>query len=102
MSAELDRAGTGPRDARLTAWVYGRVQGVGFRASTRMRATDLGLNGSAANRDDGSVQVVAEGPEHACRELLDWLEHGRTPGRVTRVTRRWGAPSGAQHGFTER
>lgn len=88
--------------ARLTAWVFGRVQGVGFRASTRMRASALGLTGSAANLDDGSVQVVAEGPEAACRELLAWLENGATPGRVTRVTHRWATPTGDQRGFTER
>lgn len=97
LAAELDRA-----PARLTAWVFGRVQGVGFRASTRMKAGRLGLAGSAANLDDGSVQVVAEGPESACRELLAWMESGETPGRVTRVTHRWGAPSGDQRGFTER
>lgn len=88
--------------ARLTAWVFGRVQGVGFRASTRMRAASLGLEGSAANLDDGSVEVVAEGQESACRELLAWLENGNTPGQVTRVTHRWGVPAGDQRGFTER
>ena len=107
LAAALDQpggpeAGPGPRDARLTAWVYGRVQGVGFRASVRMKAAELGLAGSAANLGDGSVEVVAEGPEHACQDLLAWLESGRTPGRVTRVTHRWAAPAGNLRGFAER
>jgi O-acetyl-ADP-ribose deacetylase (regulator of RNase III)/acylphosphatase len=95
-------AGSGRRTARLTAWVYGRVQGVGFRASVRYKAAELGLAGSAANLDDGSVQVVAEGAEAACRDLLAWLESGETPGRVANVTHRWAAPAGNFRGFSER
>lgn len=87
---------------RLTAWVDGRVQGVGFRAWVRMKAHELGLAGSATNLDDGSVEVVAEGPESGCRELLDALRSGATPGRVTRVTQRWGTASGGPSGFVER
>jgi O-acetyl-ADP-ribose deacetylase (regulator of RNase III)/acylphosphatase len=104
LAAELARlAGPGERrTARLTAWVYGHVQGVGFRAVVRMKAAELGLAGSAANLDDGSVQIVAEGSEAACRGLLAWLDSGETPGRVTRVTHRWAAPAGNLRGFTER
>jgi acylphosphatase len=106
LAAELAGTGSGPRSAgprtaRLTAWVHGRVQGVGFRASVRLKAAELGLAGSAANLDDGSVQVVAEGAETACRDLLDWLEGGETPGRVTNVTHRWAAPAGNVRGFME-
>ena len=49
-------------DVRLTAWVHGRVQGVGFRWWTRCRALELGLTGYAANQADGRVLVVAQGP----------------------------------------
>jgi acylphosphatase len=76
-----------PGLVRLTAWADGRVQGVGFRAWVRMKATRLGLAGSATNLDDGRVEVVAEGPEQQ--------------GRVTRVTERWGHPQGRLRGFTE-
>lgn len=110
LAAELDRAAEagsgssspGPPPVRLTAWVYGRVQGVGFRATVRLKAAELGVAGSAANLDDGSVEVIAEGPEAACRDLLAWLDSGQTPGRVTRVTHRWAAPAGNFRGFTER
>ncbi len=47
---------------RLTAWVHGRVQGVGFRWFTRARALELGLVGHATNHQDGRVLVIAEGP----------------------------------------
>jgi acylphosphatase len=84
---------------RMTAFVRGRVQGVGFRWWTRARALELGLTGSATNLADGRVEVVAEGPEAACRALLALLPGG--PGQVEFVAERWGAPRGGQ-GFLER
>jgi acylphosphatase len=87
---------------RLTAWVRGRVQGVGFRWWTRSRALELGLVGKAANLDDGRVEVVAEGPRESCERLLDALRGPFTPGKVDTVTERWGAPRGDLHGFVER
>ncbi|WP_140397059.1 acylphosphatase, partial [Escherichia coli] len=45
----------------IIAWVYGRVQGVGFRYTTQYEAKKLGLTGYAKNLDDGSVEVVACG-----------------------------------------
>ncbi len=45
----------------IIAWVYGRVQGVGFRYTTQHEAKRLGLTGYAKNMDDGSVEVVACG-----------------------------------------
>jgi acylphosphatase len=88
--------------ARLTAWVDGRVQGVGFRWWVRSQALRLGLAGAATNLSDGRVEVVAEGGEQACGELLALLSGPSTPGRVTGVTYRWGSPHGDVSGFTER
>jgi acylphosphatase len=91
--------------ARLTAFVRGRVQGVGFRWWTRARALELGLVGSATNLADGRVQVVAEGPRERVATLERLLEDavvpGR-PGRVDGVVTQWGTPRGDIHGFTER
>lgn len=86
---------------RLTAWVKGRVQGVGFRWWTRARALELGLTGSATNLDDGRVEVVAEGPREALEHLLELLRGGTTPGRVDHVAQRWGDARGVE-GFVER
>ncbi|MBB5955497.1 acylphosphatase [Saccharothrix tamanrassetensis] len=90
------------RTVRLTAWVRGRVQGVGFRWWTRARALELGLVGSASNLRDGRVEVNAEGTEDACRSLLAALRSGRTPGRVESVVERWSGPRGGLTGFVER
>jgi acylphosphatase len=87
---------------RLTAWVRGRVQGVGFRWWVRSRALELGLVGSAANLSDGRVEVVAEGSREACDALLDALRGSGPPGRVSGVTERWSDARGDLSGFVEK
>lgn len=87
---------------RLTAWVHGRVQGVGFRWFTRARALELGLVGHATNHADGRVLVIAEGPRPSLESLLTWLRSGETPGRVRLVVESWDAARGDLVGFVER
>jgi acylphosphatase len=89
-------------DVRLTAWVHGHVQGVGFRWWTRSRALELGLTGFAANKPDGRVQVVAQGPRVACEQLLGLLDGGDTPGRVDKVIADWSDAREQITGFQER
>lgn len=87
---------------RLTAWVHGRVQGVGFRWWTRSRALELALVGSARNTGDGRVHVIAEGPRENCEKLLELLRSGTTPGRVDLVVEDWSDAQGGLSGFVER
>src|ERR1700730_12416768 len=93
-------------DVRLTAWVHGRVQGVGFRWWTRSRALELGLTGYAANQADGSVLAVAQGPREAGRELLALLEYGASwpsrRGRVDKFVADGSQPPEQIRGFSER
>lgn len=95
----------GASRARLTAFVRGRVQGVGFRWWVRARALELGLAGSVTNLDDGRVQVVAQGEHGACIRLLELLAEqpssaGR-PGEVSAVTDQWSEPRDTGPGFGE-
>ncbi|MFC4126530.1 acylphosphatase [Nocardia rhizosphaerae] len=87
---------------RLSAWVHGMVQGVGFRWWTRSRALELGLIGYARNHSDGRVHVVAEGPRSAGEKLLDLLRSGHAPGRVDLVVESWEPARGDMTGFEER
>jgi acylphosphatase len=90
-------------DVRLTAWVRGRVQNVGFRWYTRAKALEIsGLTGFAVNLDDGRVQVGVEGPRENCEALLEWLRGDGTPGRVDGVTEIWGRSRGGYNGFVIR
>nr|WP_206208045.1 acylphosphatase [Ahniella affigens] len=66
--------------------VHGRVQGVSFRAATRLQALRLGLRGYARNRPDGTVEVLAIGPETGLAQLESWLWRGPVLARVDHVT----------------
>ncbi len=67
------------------ARVFGRVQGVYFRASAAARAAELDVAGQARNLPDGSVEVLAVGAAAAVESLLSWLSHGPPLARVDRV-----------------
>ncbi|HIP87509.1 MAG TPA: acylphosphatase [Anaerolineales bacterium] len=90
------------KQARLHAVVEGRVQGVNFRYYTVRTARRLGLTGWIANRWDGTVETVAEGPRPALEALLNFLHEGPPAARVTRVNVRWEQPTGEFSNFTVR
>ena len=50
--------------------VHGKVQGVFYRDSVREAARNEGVAGWAANRSDGTVEVVLEGPPDAVRSVI--------------------------------
>jgi acylphosphatase len=80
----------GEQIVRVTVFVRGAVQGVGFRWWTRARALELGLVGHARNTDDGRVEVVVQGPRLDCAELVRLLGEQptttRRPGCVRSVS----------------
>jgi acylphosphatase len=84
---------------RLEARIEGWVQGVGFRWWTRDQARRLGLSGVATNLGDGSVRIVAEGPQRACAALLDLVRSDQAPGVVRTVHAEWAEPAGRFSGF---
>ena len=67
--------------------VEGRVQGVGYRYYVLRQADAIGVTGFAANRADGSVEVVAEGSEAALADLEARLREGPAFAEVTSVAR---------------
>ena len=58
---------------QLHAIVRGRVQGVGFRATTRYLARNLGLVGTVRNLSDGSVEIYAQGTKRVLEQLIQQL-----------------------------
>jgi len=92
-------------EQRLHAVVRGRVQGVGYRATTLDEGRRLGLAGWVRNRVDRSVEVLAEGPRAKLDLLLDYLRLGPRGAHVTSVVVDWsdvqGAPMPFQIGRTE-
>ena len=89
-------------NARLTATVEGRVQGVGFRAFVMDRATALGLSGWVRNRWDGTVELLVEGERAALEKLLSAVRRGPPAAYVTNVKSEWGEATGEFTRFSAR
>lgn len=60
----------------LNILVKGKVQGVYFRASTKLAAKKIGLKGFVENRADGSVYIEAEGNNAQLDQFLNWCNRG--------------------------
>ena len=82
------------------AHVYGRVQMVMFRDFVQRKARGLRLMGMVCNKDDGSVEVVAQGPRKALERLVEHLHGGPLLARVERIEVAWRTPSQQFDGFT--
>ncbi|MEA1871953.1 MAG: acylphosphatase [Chloroflexota bacterium] len=81
--------------ARLSATVYGRVQGVYFRYFVRNTARGLDLKGYVRNLGSGNaVEVQAEGEKPQLDRLLEQLKMGPPGARVKRVEIDWSDYSG--------
>lgn len=70
---------------RIIIKVYGKVQGVFFRYTTRKIARNLGLTGTVRNMPDGSVFIDAEGPEEKLNDLLKFAKKGPEQARVDKI-----------------
>lgn len=65
--------------------VFGKVQGVWYRASTKRKADELGLKGTVQNKSDGSVYIEVEGEEALVQQLIEWCKEGPEFAKVTKV-----------------
>jgi acylphosphatase len=70
---------------QIRALVYGVVQGVGFRYHTQKVAQQLGVTGFVRNLADGSVEIIATGPDAQVQALLNWAHQGPASAQVNRV-----------------
>jgi acylphosphatase len=80
--------------------IYGRVQGVGYRAFVWRLAASTGLKGWVRNRADGSVEALLEIPSEAtATEVKARLEAGPRLGRVERIESSEESSAGPLTGF---
>jgi len=70
---------------RVHIIVHGYVQGVFFRHYTKKTALSLGLKGYVRNKADGTVEVVAEGPEDKLKKLIEFCKKGPEAAEVSKV-----------------
>ncbi|MUK90700.1 acylphosphatase [Ornithinibacillus sp. L9] len=64
---------------RIHGIVSGKVQGVGFRYSTKLQADKYNLTGWVKNRDDGTVELEVEGDQMKIDLLLNDIKKGFHP-----------------------
>jgi acylphosphatase len=65
--------------------IRGAVQGVGYRAWAMRAAAELGLRGWVRNRRDGSVELLATGPDSAVAMMVAAARRGPRAARVAAV-----------------
>jgi acylphosphatase len=68
----------------LSIHVFGSVQGVFFRASTKEKAEALNIKGNVRNNADGSVSIEAEGEDENLRQFVEWCKQGPKLAQVER------------------
>jgi acylphosphatase len=79
--------------------VGGRVQGVGFRWFVVRAAEAHGVRGWVRNRDDGDVELRAEGPRDVIESFLSTVRLGPPAARVERFDAREVESGGQGPGF---
>lgn len=72
--------------------VYGKVQGVYYRATAVEKAKLHGIRGFVRNQGDGSVYIEAEGEEKDLETYLIWCRRGPTRAMVERIEVMEGEP----------
>lgn len=70
--------------------VWGRVQGVGFRAFVAQQADRLGVTGWVRNVGYDQVEVRAEGHKETLKAFLEIVKEGPSVSRVERHEVEWG------------
>ncbi len=89
--------------ASVQATVYGRVQGVYFRAFASRHAAKLGLTGYVRNLPGGrAVEVQAEGERNKLENLIDYLKVGPPGAIVESVETNWSEYKGSYSSFNIR
>ena len=56
--------------------ITGKVQGVGFRETTKYVADQSGVKGFVRNEADGSVFIEAEGEQWELEAFVEWCNDG--------------------------
>ncbi len=74
--------------------VWGHVQGVLFRSSTRETAASRGVEGWVRNLPDGSVEAVFEGESDRVQALVVFCRSGSRWAKVERIEVIEEAPEG--------
>ncbi|MEH6944682.1 acylphosphatase [Bacillus sp. JJ722] len=71
---------------RVAIIVEGHVQGVGFRYFTTIKAEEHHITGWVRNKENGDVEIEAEGKAHNLEGFINNIRKGHRFARVDNVT----------------
>lgn len=74
---------------QVRVFIYGVVQGVGFRHSLSMAARKNDLRGWVRNRPDGSVEALLQGERTKLEKMIRWCQKGPPFSSVEKVHFLW-------------
>jgi acylphosphatase len=83
----------------MTIFYSGRVQGVGFRYTTRDVALGFEVTGTVRNLPDGRVELVAEGTREELETFRRAVQDSGVGGCIRNEEIRWTAATGMLRGF---
>lgn len=75
----LNKQDSTKEPVKIKIQVYGRVQGVGFRFTTKHLADELDINGFVRNESDGSVYIEALGDQEQIDQFISEVAKGPSP-----------------------
>jgi acylphosphatase len=79
---------------RVRLSISGDVVGVGYRAWVQRMAQDNHLNGWVKNREDKTVEIVAEGNQQELKQLIHMCKRGPDVAWVKSISVSWLPASG--------
>ena len=75
---------------RIKLVITGKVQGVGYRYSVKLKADSLGIKGYVMNQQDGSVFATAQGKISALNNFVKWCYKGPQEAFVRDIEKTFG------------
>jgi acylphosphatase len=84
---------------RLTVIYSGRVQGVGFRYTTKTVATGFEVTGTVRNLPDGRVELIAEGTQSELEDFRAALQDAGLAGFIRNEQVQWTDAENKFRGF---
>lgn len=84
---------------RVEVYYAGRVQGVGFRFTTREIAKGFEVAGHVSNLDDGRVELIAEGEEEELQEFLKAIRASELGDYIRNAAENWKPATETCKGF---
>ncbi|MCD4845822.1 MAG: acylphosphatase [Methanosarcinales archaeon] len=86
---------------KVTLYISGNVQRVGYRAKVISIATTLGIEGLIQNLPDGRVKITAQGEQPELDKLIQNINISNSLINVTNIKQEYSTPSDDYEGFNK-